>query len=63
MRSNQDYSYYFDGRLVHCLLCNSIATVKPTRTKKLMLRCDNCRLLVFANAQESQWKLSMLPDY
>jgi len=62
MRSDQDH-YLFHGRTVHCLLCNNMATIKRTRTNKLMLRCDNCRFLAFANSEDSQDKLNLLGDY
>lgn len=48
---------------VNCLLCNLPAAVKKTKTNKLMLRCDNCKLLVFANGVDSQMKLGSLPEY
>jgi hypothetical protein len=51
------------NRIVYCPFCNWMATVKPTRTNKLMLRCNNCTLLIFANAKLSQQKLLMLPNY
>ena len=31
-----------------------ISREKPTKTNKLMLRCNNCTLLIFANAKVSQ---------
>ena len=50
-------------RIVYCPFCNWMATLKPTKTNKLMLRCNNCTLLIFANAMLSQQKLLMLPNY
>lgn len=49
--------YYSYEREVHCPLCHSYAILKPTKTGKLVVRCDNCRLLLFANAPLSQEKL------
>jgi hypothetical protein len=41
-----------------------MATLKITKTNKLMLRCNNnCTLLIFANGKLSQQKLLMLPNY
>jgi hypothetical protein len=40
-----------------------MATLKPTKTNKLIPRCNNCTLLIFANANLSQQKLLMLPNY
>lgn len=33
-------------RTVACLLCNLQAVVKPTKTNRLLLRCDNCGMLL-----------------
>ena len=35
-------------------LLKLISKEKPTKTNKLMLRCNNCTLLIFANAKLSQ---------
>jgi hypothetical protein len=51
------------NRIVYCPFCNWMATLKPTKTNKLMLRCNNCTLLIFANGTLSQQKLLMLPKY
>ncbi len=51
------------NRIVYCPFCNWMATLKPTKTNKLMLRCNNCTLLIFANGKLSQQKLLMLPNY
>jgi hypothetical protein len=51
------------NRIVYCPFCNWMATLKPTKTNKLMLRCNNCTLLIFANGRLSQQKLLMLPNY
>jgi hypothetical protein len=49
-------------RTVYCPLCSSSATLKPTNTLKTMLRCDYCKVLIFANGELSQQKLKMLQD-
>jgi hypothetical protein len=56
-------TFSFPPKLVHCLLCNSIATLKGTKTGHLMLRCDSCGVLVYANQPPSQQRLANLPDY
>ena len=50
-------------RTIACLLCNLPAVVKPTKTNRLVLRCDNCGMLLFANGEDAQERLSGLPDY
>ena len=50
-------------RTVACLLCHLPATVKPTKTNRLVLRCDNCGMPLFANGEDAQERLSGLPDY
>jgi len=50
-------------RTVHCLFCNSIATLKPTKTRRIMLRCNICGALVFANGILSQQRIQTLKDY
>jgi len=52
----------FLRRTVYCLLCDHPATLKPTNTLNMMLRCDRCRVLVFANGELSRERLSRLPD-
>jgi len=56
---------YFEPwiRTVYCPFCNYPATLKPTKTRHLMLRCDFCKGLVFGNGQISQQRLASLPDY
>ena len=39
------------NRIVYCPFCNWMATLKPTKTNKLMLRCNNCTFLIFVNAK------------
>ena len=51
------------NRIVYCPFCNWMDTLKPTKTNKLMLRCNNCTLLIFENGKLSQQKLLMLPNY
>jgi uncharacterized Zn finger protein len=50
-------------RSVYCPFCGSMARLKPTKTNKLVLRCDECGLLAFANAKFSQHYLLSLQDY
>jgi hypothetical protein len=54
-----------DQRVNSCFfnVGQSRSTLKPTKTNKLMLRCNNCTLLIFANGRLSQQKLLMLPNY
>ena len=47
-------------RTVTYLICNLLATVKPTKTNRLVLRCDNCGMLLFANGEDAQERLSEL---
>lgn len=51
------------ARSVRCILCGSNATLKPTKTTRLVLRCDNCGILLFANKEASQDRLLRLPTY
>jgi len=50
-------------RTVHCLFCNSMATLKPTKTRRIMLRCNTCSTLVFANGAYSQRRIKTLRDF
>jgi len=50
-------------RTVHCLFCNSMATLKPTKTRRIMLRCNTCGALVFANWLFSQQRIRTLRDF
>jgi len=50
-------------RTVHCLFCNSMATLKPTKTGRVMLRCNTCGALVFANGLLSQQRIKTLRDF
>jgi hypothetical protein len=50
-------------RSVRCVLCYGHATLKSTKTSRLMLRCDRCKCLLFANSTNSQGILMNLADY
>ena len=50
-------------RRVHCLICNMLTILKPTKTKHIMLRCNNCNVLIYANGGLSQQRLISLNDY
>lgn len=42
-------------KLINCPLCNyDWAVIKYTKTEHLMLRCDECKVLLFANSLESE---------
>ena len=41
--------------------CSLMAEIKLTKTNHLMLRCDFCKILIFANAPLSQAWLTNLP--
>jgi hypothetical protein len=68
--SRDDVLYYSNmstidpwERTVHCLFCNSMATLKPTKTRRIMLRCNTCGALVFANGIFSQQRIKTLKDF
>jgi phage FluMu protein Com len=46
---------------VQCPSCGSVAQIKSTKTSHLMLRCDSCGVLIFANGPLSQAWLINLP--
>lgn len=46
---------------VECPSCGSVAQLKSTKTSHLMLRCDSCGVLIFANGPLSQAWLMNLP--
>ena len=48
------------SRPVQCPSCSSMAEIKLTKTNHLMLRCDFCKILIFANAPLSQAWLTKL---
>ena len=48
---------------VHCLFCNAMATLKPTKTRRIMLRCNTCSALIFANGIISQQRIQTLRDF
>ena len=50
-------------RTVYCLFYNSMATLKPTKTRRIMLRCNTCSALVFANELLSQQRIQTLRDF
>jgi len=50
-------------RTVYCLFCNSMATLEPTKTGRIMLRCNTCGALVFANGLFSQQRIRTLRDF
>jgi hypothetical protein len=54
---------FYETRFVICPFCGSQAHVKPTKTHRLMLRCDLCRALMFANGATSQQYLLNLLEY
>ena len=56
-------SNFYETRFVICPFCGSKAHVKLTKTHHLMLRCDLCRALIFANAERSQQYLLTLPEF
>lgn len=45
-------------KYVYCPLCrNGWSVLKYTKTRHLMLRCDECKVLIFANSPDSQDEL------
>ena len=61
--SNINSTNFYETRFVICPVCGSQDHVKPTKTHRLMLRCDLCRALMFANSPDSQQYLLNLPEY
>jgi hypothetical protein len=62
--SNDIYnSDFYETRFVYCPIWGKQSHIKPTKTHRLMLRCDSCRALIFANAEMSQRYLLDLPEY
>lgn len=59
--NNIDNSNFYETRFVICFVCGRQAHMKPIKTHRLMLRCDLCRALMFANAETSQQYLLNLP--
>ena len=51
------------GTICVLLFCNSMAVLKPTKTGRIMLRCNTCSALVFANGILSQQRIKRLRDY
>lgn len=60
---NINNTNFYETRFVICPFCGSQAHVKPTKTHRLMLRCDLCRSLMFANAEMSQRYLLNFVEY
>lgn len=48
---------------VYCPLCNYLATLKLTKTRKLKVRCNTCSILIFANCLLSQENVKGLRDF
>ena len=45
-------------KYVYCPLCrNGWSTLKYAKTLHLMLRCDECKVLIFANSADSEDEL------
>jgi len=44
---------FYETRFVICFVCARQAHIKPTKTHRLMLRCDLCRALMFGNGPDS----------
>jgi hypothetical protein len=62
--ANDDYINNFnDVRFVYCPICNKQAYVKYTKTLHKMLRCDICRILIFANGPISEKYLNGLAQF
>jgi len=50
-------------RYIYCFFCNAMATLKPTKTSRIMLGCNTCEVLVFVNGIISQQRIKMLKDF
>lgn len=61
--NNINNTNFYETRFVICFVCGRQAHVKPTKTHRLMLRCDLCRVLMFANGPDSQQYLLNLSLY
>ncbi len=61
--NNINSTKFYETRFVICPVCGRQAHVKPTKTHRLMLRCDLCSALMFANADTSQQYLMNLSEY
>jgi hypothetical protein len=55
-----EYGYF---RHINCVLCGDAAGVRWTKTKKLMMRCESCKTILFANGYASQQLLRNLPIF
>jgi predicted metal-binding protein len=60
---NTSFLEYGFFRYVHFLLCGDAAGVRWTKTKKLMIRCESCKSILFANGSASQQLLRNLPAF
>ncbi len=50
-------------RIVYCILSYSMATLKHRKTRSIMLRCNTCSVLIFANGMLAQEQIKRLADY
>ena len=41
----------------------TLATLKPTKTRRIMMRCNTCSALVFVNGILSQQRIETLRDF
>ena len=48
--------------VAQCPSCGSTAFVKGTKTHHMMLRCNSCEVLIFANGPASKNWLESLPS-
>jgi len=53
-----EYGYFC---YVNCLLCGDASGVRWTKTKKLMIRYESCKSILFANGYASQHLLRNFP--
>ena len=53
----------FWERTMYCLFCNATATLKPTKTGRIMLRCNTYVAIVVANGSLSQQRIQTLRDF
>lgn len=59
-----DYNNTFvDLKFVYCPICKKQAYVKYTKTLHKMLRCDVCKVLIFANGPISEQYLNRLAQF
>lgn len=61
MKNNfSEYGYF---RYIHCPLCSDWAGMRWTKTNNLMIRCEVCKMILFANSYASQERLKRLPAF